>query len=187
MHYIINSFKKSMKTEVIWDVDQHYISNPNHEAGHFYRSIIRHNSNLKANNIPDNLDSTDTTITIYESSSTISQAKIAAQILEERPQNNNPESFAIILPDPSMLLPLVHEMPSAVNSANVTMGFPINKTEIFSLLTHVIKFQENSKKYETQRKNIFIHHKPFQRFIKHPVLRYLQHQSSMLKINLLRQ
>ena len=170
---IINSFKKSMKTEVIWDVDQHYISNPNHEAGHFYRSIIRHNSNLKADNIPDNLDSTDTTITIYESSSTISQAKIAAQILEERPQNNNPESFAIILPDPSMLLPLVHEMPSAVNSANVTMGFPINKTEIFSLLTHVINFQENSKKYETQRKNIFIHHKPFQRFIKHPVLRYL--------------
>ena len=72
-----------------------------------------------------------------------------------------------------MLLPLVHEMPSAVNSANVTMGFPINKTEIFSLLTHVIKFQENSKKYESQRKNIFIHHKPFQRFIKHPVLRYL--------------
>jgi len=169
---IIRSFKNNMSTEVIWDLDQHYIENPYHEAGHFYRTITKKFPELQGGEIRNHLNTPNKNITIYEGSSSIAQTKIAAQILEEILPGSAHENCAVVLPEPSLLLPLIHELPMAVQTANVTMGFPINKTEVHSLIIHLISLQENTIKYENNKNDIF-HFKPFQRFIKHPILRGL--------------
>lgn len=167
---IIDTFKRNLDTEVLWDMDTHYTDNPYHEAGHFYRQITHQHHELKGKSPPSNLDDPNKQITVYEAPSGVGQVKIASQILEEIAPIISHEKCAVVLPDPTLLIPTLQELPSTLETANVTMGFPLEKTEIFSLVNHVLSLQDNIRK--SQRKtSIGFHFRPFLRVIKHPVLR----------------
>jgi ATP-dependent helicase/nuclease subunit B len=169
---IIKTFQKNMPTQIIWDLDAHYVDNPFHEAGHFYRKIKNSHEELNGNKPPSNLDVSTKNITIYESPSNVGQAKIASQILENIAPINSHEKCALVLPDASMLIPVIEELPQSLEQANVTMGFPLDKTEIYSLINHVFNLQDNIQKNQSGSQ-INFHHMPFLRIIKHPILRSL--------------
>lgn len=169
---IIESYQRTTETKLIWDLDEHYINHPVHEAGHFYRTLKESHPELTQGEIPNNLDVTDKKITIYQAPSNVAQAKIAAQILQEISPIISYEKCAVVLPDAALLLPLIQDLPSAINTVNVTMGFPLEKTEIYSLVVHLLKLQESIQKYQSNT-HVNFHYSPFLRFIKHPILRNL--------------
>jgi len=179
---IIKTFQRNIPTQIIWDLDAHYVENPFHEAGHFYRKIKSSEADLQGNKPPSNLDVADKKITFYESPSNVGQAKIAAQILEEIAPIISHEKCALVLPDAALLIPVIEELPKTLQEANVTMGFPLDKTEIYSLINHVFNLQDNIQKNQSGNQ-INFHHMPFLRIIKHPILRSL-HRAELESIDI---
>jgi CRISPR/Cas system-associated exonuclease Cas4 (RecB family) len=169
---IIKSYQRSIETELIWDLDNHYANHPVHEAGHFYRTLKESHPELTKGKIPSNLDVANKKITIYQAPSNVAQAKITAQILHEISPIISYEKCAVVLPDSALLLPVLQDLPSSIEAVNVTMGFPLEKTELFSLLESILKLQENIQKYQTGD-SVNFHYIPFLRLIKHPILRQL--------------
>ncbi len=166
---IIQTLKRQVKTEVIWDADKYYVENPHHEAGHFLRTIGAKYPELTRQQTPEILDTPDKKITVYASNTYVGQARIAAQIVSEIAPIVAYEKCALVLPEPSMLIPVLNELPNNLETANVTMGYPLHNTEIVSLVQYILLLQDNIRKQNET--GIYLHFKPFLRLIKHPVLR----------------
>src|SRR5262249_38168262 len=68
-----------------------------------------------------------------------------SDILSQLPTNIDLPSelskTVVVLPDESMLLPMMHSLPSELADINVTMGFPLRETPLFNLLDQVIEMQ----------------------------------------------
>jgi CRISPR/Cas system-associated exonuclease Cas4 (RecB family) len=50
---------------------------------------------------------------------------------------------AIILPDESLLVPVLHSIPEEIGQINVTMGYPLSGTPVASLVDAVLSLQKN--------------------------------------------
>ncbi|HZK69601.1 MAG TPA: PD-(D/E)XK nuclease family protein [Paludibacter sp.] len=48
---------------------------------------------------------------------------------------------AVVLPDESLLVPLLHSLPAQIEKVNVTMGFPLNSTPVSGLIDHIFELQ----------------------------------------------
>ena len=79
-------------------------------------------------------------ITVISVPSSVGQAKLAPQILAETIKGN-PVETAFVLPDESLLLPLLNSLPPEYESVNVTMGLPMAGSAVFSLLKAVGQLQ----------------------------------------------
>lgn len=135
---------------VIWDADQYYVNNDIQEAGQFMREYKKHatfSSTFPAE-LPSHFLNAPKKITLTAVPQRIGQAKLAGQeidgILEKLPKDDLPTELSktvIVLPDESMLLPIMHSLPAELEDINVTMGFPLRETPLFNLLDQVIEMQ----------------------------------------------
>ena len=80
------------------------------------------------------------------------QAKVVPQILKE---HNIPYDIntAVVLADESLLLPLLYGLGNRMEKkgevVNVTMGFPLIGTSLFSLIQSALQYFFNQKKKRT--------------------------------------
>ena len=98
---------------------------------------------------PDNLYTPKGEITIVQASSDNAQARFAGPWIEQR-SNNLPATptaaldahTAIVLCDEQLLQPLLHSLPPQLAATyNVSMGYPLNQTPLFSFLHALIDLQ----------------------------------------------
>ncbi len=80
------------------------------------------------------------------SPSKVMQVKIAADIIGRLKEDIGPEPFddarvAMVLPDESLLLPLLYSLPDSLGDANLTMGYPLKLTSVTSFLTLLRRMQ----------------------------------------------
>lgn len=79
--------------------------------------------------------------------SSIGQVKAAGKQLTEWAADgaiknrNNAIDTAIVLPDESLFIPLIHSVPEEFTTMNVTMGFPMRLSPVASLMRSVISLQ----------------------------------------------
>lgn len=83
----------------------------------------------------------------------VGQSFVVSKILNELfPQESvSPmDTFhtAVIIPDESLLLPVLNSIPHKFDSLNVTMGYPIAATSFFSFVKHVVSLQKEAKNRE---------------------------------------
>lgn len=76
--------------------------------------------------------------------SSVGQAKLAPQILAGI--GGDPVETAFVLPDESLLLPLLNSLPEDRDSVNVTMGYPMAGSAIFTLLSTLGQMQLKMRK-----------------------------------------
>jgi hypothetical protein len=135
---------------VLWDGDQYYVDNDLQEAGMFMRNYRKHQQFSKTfdGELPAHFLNAPKKITLTAVPQRIGQAKLAGleinSILEHLPKDDLPAELSktvIVLPDESMLLPMMHSLPSELADINVTMGFPLRETPLFNLLDQVIEMQ----------------------------------------------
>ena len=78
-------------------------------------------------------------ITVVSVPSAISQAKLAPQILAKT--NGDPVETAFVLPDETLLLPLLNSIPPEYGSINVTMGYPMKGSAVYTLADAIGRMQ----------------------------------------------
>lgn len=78
-------------------------------------------------------------INVISVPSSVGQAKLAPQILADI--HGDPVETAFVLPDESLLLPLLNSLPEERDSVNVTMGYPMAGSAIFTLLDAIGQMQ----------------------------------------------
>ena len=78
-------------------------------------------------------------ITVISVPSSVGQAKLAPQLLEGI--TGDPVETAFVLPDESLLLPLLNSLPEERDSVNVTMGYPMAGSAVYTLLMTIGQMQ----------------------------------------------
>ena len=72
--------------------------------------------------------------------SSYGQVKQLGTILEKADDPEGTET-AVVLPDESLLLPLLNSVPESVRDINVTMGYPLSASSVFGLMSDIAKMQ----------------------------------------------
>ena len=72
-------------------------------------------------------------ITVISVPSSVGPAKLAGHILREAQSASDVET-AFVLPDESLLLPLLNSIPEQHDNVNVTMGYPMRGSSVYTLL-----------------------------------------------------
>ncbi|HTE33767.1 MAG TPA: hypothetical protein VK666_25475, partial [Chryseolinea sp.] len=161
---IISHFVENYSADVFWDADAYYVNNNTQEAGRFFRAYQRHDvlsktfhrdipSNfLGTSREPDEFDAAKPSasdakiVRVFGAAEPVSQAKVMAQVLQEEFQRGlDPENTLIVLPDEKLLLPVLHGLSVDFKKLNVTMGFPLASTPIFSLAELLVDLQISRK------------------------------------------
>ena len=107
------------------------------------------------------------------------QGKLAGQLLAEARQRYPDATVAVVLPDETLLLPVLHGLPpDEVPDYNVTMGLSFQATPLFNLVdllfeVHLTGIREGSQEtgYGVPR----YHHLAVTKLLSHPFLRRYQH------------
>jgi len=136
-----------------WDYDESYI---NEYSGHTAGYFIRENLRLFGNDMPENwsyetlLSSQSCEIKreIISTSTDIAQVKLIPELLKGLGELNGNEAHhtAIILADENLLLPLLNSVPETVKDVNITMGYPLKFSPVYSFLRLLLLLQRNSRK-----------------------------------------
>jgi hypothetical protein len=147
--------KKSGKARFYWDYDNSFVvDNPAHSAGFFIRDNLKMFGDDMADDWNHNSSSAvlanKRAIRIIDSSSDIAQVKLAAKIVEESPFVNFHEAHhtAIILADENLLLPALTSLPRNVESINITMGYPLKFSPVYSLIKDLLSLQKTLRSGE---------------------------------------
>ena len=129
-----------------WDFDNYYFNDVTQEAGYFLRkNLIRY---PHSGYIPECelLRSTSKTMKIVNIASQVGQAQVASvELLSHFSGELNFDETAVVLCDEELLLPVINALPENIDKVNVTMGYPLKMTPVFSLIMQLIELQKNAR------------------------------------------
>lgn len=158
---------------VYWDLDEYYIEDKSQEAGQFFRQYKNHPQLSKTFALPPSHFKGDKKeIHLTGVPQRIGQAKLVGQALSESPPPpHESEKTVIVLPDESMLLPILHSLPPELADVNVTMGYPLRNTPLYNLLDLLIELQ-------LQRKGIYFSHRQVTVILNHAYVLAIEKQEA---------
>lgn len=159
--------------EIKWDVDAYYMEDERQEAGSFLRAYKTKSTFAKSleEPYPINIeDSRDRPIYLNAVAQKAGQVKLLGNIINEFQEkgNFNPEKTVIVLPDENLLFPVLNSLPDSIDKINVTMGFPLVNTPIYSLVEHLLGLQQHIKKQSNGENTFYSKHAIY--IFKHPLI-----------------
>ncbi len=152
---IITWYVHNREAQIYWDADDHYLKNDDQEAGNFMRKIRAINDILAKtfkNSYGNRFrDPGNKKITLIGTPLKTGQAQVASALLEDL-NNKNPEIFAedrtaLVLPDEKLLVPLLNALPKSVEKVNITMGYPLKHSLLYSFIENLVRLQVTRKKH----------------------------------------
>lgn len=162
------------QADIFWDVDALYVADKQQEAGTFFRKYSNHK--VFGSTFEQPLPSHFTTevakkMHLIATTLEVGQAKKLGELLETLSQDKafNPEKTVVVLPDEHLLFPVLHSLPDTIRRINVTMGYPLRKTPLYSLMEDLLTLQED-KRYNPASQQYEYHHTSVLSILKHPYL-----------------
>ncbi len=150
---IIEYYLHNETAEILWDADAYYIDNPKQEAGNFIRSYLSQWHLKETNWIDTNLASDEKEIHIVGIAGNIGQAKYTAgEIAHLLSNDSKSENISIILNEESLLIPMLNSIPDGIDRFNITMGFPMKLSPVFTLFEIIFTLHENSERFRDSKK-----------------------------------
>ncbi|MBI5218618.1 MAG: PD-(D/E)XK nuclease family protein [Bacteroidia bacterium] len=145
--YFFDFLKKQGIAEFYWDYDEYYVGDTKHEAGYFLRENIKQFPSPENDFEMNAFTTVPKNIQFIGVSSDIGQAKLLDKILEDFKPDHPSDLMktAVVLSDESLLLPVLYSLPPEFETINITMGYPLRATPVYSLVEHIIELQKNSK------------------------------------------
>jgi hypothetical protein len=149
------SFMKKLRDEgrakFYWDYDNSYIRTGKlNSAGRFMAGNIKE----LGNDMPDDwnydtlLTASDESISrkIIATTSDIAQVKLIPELLGSLQDitSENAHHTAVILADENLIVPVLTSLPGKIGDINITMGYPLKMTGVYSLIRHLLNLQRNS-------------------------------------------
>ena len=108
-------------------------------------------------------------ITVISVPSATGQAKLLPGILEQT-DRSNPVGTAIVLPDETLLTPVLNSIPPEWEDINVTMGYPLGAGAIYTLLDNAVALQLNLRLKDGKW---YFYHRPVTALLSGSLLRRL--------------
>ncbi len=165
---LFRHLKKSGKGLFFWDYDEEYVNNKVPEAGRFLRKNLEEFPPVDFGENFRHLE-TKKNIRFFDLPSDILQCKQLGEILktEISPGIDDFDNTAVILGDETLLEPVVSSLPDTIPHVNITMGYPLIHTPVFSFTSQLLQLQKHLNKQLNQRTG---------RFYYRDVLDILNHQ-----------
>ena len=186
--------REAGKALFYWDYDVFYTRLPRentppytHEAGEF---ILR-NLKLFPNELPEAVFDTlrkPKNVRFISAPTENAQARylpewirsVTKRDLQETPVKE--KENAVGLCNEALLLPVLHSIPPEVKNVNITMGFPLEQTPVYSLVSALIELQTTGYRRDTGR----YQYEAVQSVLKHPYTRQLSTSAESLEKQLTR-
>jgi CRISPR/Cas system-associated exonuclease Cas4 (RecB family) len=162
--------------EFFWDYDHQYTDSANREAGRFLRENMRQFPPAAALEGFRGLEE-EKEYHIVELPTDVLQAKTVHRILESR----EPESLrdctdtALVLCDEELLVPVMMSLPEGIGEINVTMGYPMKNTPVYSFVDSLMRMQHNIRK--TSEGKVQFYHRDVMAILTHPYFIKMQDNS----------
>ncbi|MEL7587779.1 MAG: PD-(D/E)XK nuclease family protein [Prolixibacteraceae bacterium] len=159
-------FRSAGKADFFWDYDERFVSDQTHEAGLFVRkNLIRFP--MPANFVADPEPSLLKRLQVVAVPGQVAQAQVINQhrFFTGTTGTDSFDEAALVLADESMLIPVVSAAGCISKSINITMGYPLQDTPVYSLIDQLISLQKDYRKIDGE--DTFYHR---------PVLAVLNHQ-----------
>lgn len=138
--------KKTGVADFFWDYHPYYITNIWHEAGYFLREnliMFPHPSFYQYPEVKDFKANID----IVAVPSDIGQAKLIPSILEQQQsETSDITQTAIVLADEQLLVPVLSSLPANVANVNVTLGYALKYTPVYSFFENLVSLQRNLRR-----------------------------------------
>lgn len=89
--------------------------------------------------------------------SRVGQTKVAGDIIRKWivADSSDAVDTAVILPDESLFVSMIHSIPESITKLNVTMGFPVKLTPVAALMRLIVRLQLRASKGRTDRLTFF--------------------------------
>lgn len=174
--------QKAGKALFYWDYDLFYTQFPGlqkepykHEAGEFINRNLINFPNELPQELFDSLRKPKQ-VRYISAPTENAQARYLPEWIRTTLTEEEKET-AIVLCNESLLLPVLHSIPSEVKNVNITMGFPLAQTPIYSFITAALELQTNGYKSDTGRYT----YQAVQAILKHPYTRRISPQAEPLE------
>jgi CRISPR/Cas system-associated exonuclease Cas4 (RecB family) len=143
---LFNFLKNREQAEFFWDYDTWYTNNEIHEAGFFIRSNLR-NFPQKQPLPVDNLRIEKEHILFIPVFSNSGQTSILPDIFEKLhiKVSSEIENTALVLADETLLMPALYSVPEHIKDINVTMGYPLSTSSVYSLIDSIYELSKNAR------------------------------------------
>ncbi|MDM9631215.1 PD-(D/E)XK nuclease family protein [Robiginitalea aurantiaca] len=156
--FIIRELLENDRADIFWDADEYYLENTLHDAGYFLRKHFNSWKSLK-NVAPKGVGmhfSTEKNIQIAGLPKSVAQAKYAGGLIGDllKEDSRKLENTALILGDESLLNPVLHSLPEALDGVNITMGYPLKDSSLAHLFKVLFQLYKGNPKRGVQAKTL---------------------------------
>lgn len=134
------------RAQIVFDADEFYLNDKNHEAGQFIRKF---ESFLGVQELPcvqNSLAKNSKNIELISCSQATGQVKVVSTILAQKTEAELNETL-ILLADESLIIPLIQNIPKSVGKANITLGLPLKSSALVTWVDLIFAVQEGFQRY----------------------------------------
>lgn len=164
---IIKDLLEQDIAEVYWDADKYYIDDKLQESGKFLRENFVNFGLNEPKWIENSLAESAVNIKMIGSPLEVSQAKVLGSELEKLKQVGSLKT-AIILPDDSLLMPVLRSIPGNIEAINISMGYSFKNSLLYSFFELLRDLNLNSR---GEGNSIEFYHKDIIGVLLHPYIR----------------
>ena len=164
-----------------WDYDAFYMSKKHHEAGEFIKRNMKEFSSALDESAFQGMNtlSTPKEIRYIASPTENAQARYLPQWIRENLTKSEKET-AVVLCNEGLLQPVLHSLPENVKHVNITMGFPLSQTPVYSFINALLDLQIQGYNSKSGRFN----YPQVMAVLKHPYTRQLTENAQKLEAEL---
>lgn len=183
-HTLFSRLKEAGKALFYWDYDEFYMGNNkqniHQEAGEFIRRNLRDFPSTLPGELFKNL-AQPKEVHYIASSTENAQARYLPQWIRDNLTTPEKET-AVVLCNEALLQPVLHSLPAEVKHVNITMGFPLSQTPVYSFLIALLELHTHGFNPKSGRYTF----RPVVTLLKHPYTRQLTSQAEVLEKELTR-
>lgn len=178
-HTLFTQLKDVGKAVFYWDYDEFYMKENRqavtHEAGEFIRRNLRDFPSPLSGELFKNL-SKPKEVHYIASSTENAQARYLPQWIRNNLTTPEKET-AVVLCNEALLQPVLHSLPAEVKHVNITMGFPLSQTPVYSFLIALLELHTHGFNFKSGRYTF----QSVVTLLKHPYTRQLTGQAELLE------
>lgn len=162
---------KAGKAKFYWDFDRYYMEGANNEAGYYIRQYLEAFPNELFNRDDEiyNNFRTEKELRFISASTETIQGRFVGHWLQNEYFVRAGRKTAVVLCDENLLQTVLHSLPSEVENVNITTGFPLAQSPVFSFVNALINLQtigytKSTERYRLQYVRAVLRH-PYSLFL----------------------
>lgn len=149
---LMRDLMKEGRAEFCWDYSSDMIRASRNKSSFFMEKNVKE---FRPSFQPDAEGLPVPGINVVSVPSAVGQVKCIPELLSRLPGTS--EDCAVVLPDETLLMSLLNSIPEDIESVNVTMGYPITSSELYSFMSEALSVQMRAMQ---KNGRWYFYHKP---------------------------